>query len=487
MGFSRGAFTARSVAGMIGEVGLLTKRGLRSLVEVFHDIQHRNDPGYRPKNPDIPFPNKPTVNNPAYRQELVRRGLTDLDVTVKAIGVFDTVGALGIPRIGLLTKIGIQNSESDRMQFYDTKLSNRIENAFQALALDEKRSAFSPAVWEKPPGNRTNLRQVWFPGVHSNIGGGYDDQGLANITLAWMMAQLSPFLDFRRDFVIKQEEENIAYYKHERKRVRPWSFGKIYDSKTGIYSLGGGKTRTPGGYFCVDPDDPTKELERSLMNTHEYMHPSVRTRIRLKGPGEEDQGRYDPEFVDHWKLVIEYPDGSDGRPNVFWKARFKSKDVSTRVLPESPLWDMEKELLGMDPETEDYVLHPPPSRSRGERRDKNRGARSRSRGARDSRRSMSGALPPPEVEDQRVQVFDRRREAEFDEFDDVEDRSRVDARRDFDERIEEVRNVRDIGRPRSTVLVDEEDDQGRRRVIEEVGADGKKRIVEEKYVLRRRQ
>ena len=99
---------------------------------------------------------------------------------------------------------------------------------------------------------------------------------------------------------------------------------------------------------------------------------------------------------------------------------------------------------------------------------------------------MSGALPPPEVDDQRIEKYDRRREVEYDEFDEVEDRSRVDARRDFDERIEEVRNVRDVGRPRSTVLVDEEDDQGRRRVIEEVDADGKKRIVEEKYVLRRR-
>lgn len=70
------------------------------------------------------------------------------------------------------------------------------------------------------------LRQVWFPGVHSNIGGGYDDQQLANITLAWMMSQLEPFLDMRMEYVLDQEEENARYYRKERQRIRPWSFGE---------------------------------------------------------------------------------------------------------------------------------------------------------------------------------------------------------------------------------------------------------------------
>jgi hypothetical protein len=64
-------------------------------------------------------------------------------------------GSLGIPRIGVLQNLGIQGRETPEMAFYDTKLSNIIENAFQALALDEKRASFAPAVWEKAPGNRT--------------------------------------------------------------------------------------------------------------------------------------------------------------------------------------------------------------------------------------------------------------------------------------------------------------------------------------------
>lgn len=443
VGFSRGAFTARSIAGIIGEVGLLTKRGLPSLVEVFHDVQHKHDPDYRPKNPDIPFPRKPSANNPAYREELYRRGMTDLNVTIKAIGVFDTVGSLGVPRVGWLTKIGLQSSESDRMQFYDTKLSNAVENAFQALALDEKRSAFSPAVWEKPPGNRTNLRQVWFPGVHSNIGGGYDDQGIANLTLAWMMSQLQPFLDFHRNYIVKQENENISYYKHEKKRVRPWGFGRIYDSKTGLYQFGGSASRTPGQYFQTDPDDCTKSLERPLRDTHEYIHPSVRTRIRLKGPGMEDDGRYDPEAMDDWKLVVEYPDGDKGRPNVYWRARFRSDNVSTRILPESPLWDLEKELLALDPETEDWVLHPPPTR----------------KSRRSEKISAAGVMAPAhDVPDDRL----------------VRKSDLYDPRRPTDPR------------PGIRVLVDERDERGGRRVIEEVDPDGKTRIVEERYELKKR-
>lgn len=169
-----------------------------------------------------------------------------MDVPIKVVGVWDTVGSLGIPRVGLLQNIGLQRDESREMAFYDTKLSWNIENAFQALALDENRASFVPALWEKPEGNKTKLRQVWFPGVHTNVGGGYDDSELANITLAWMMSQLAPFLDFFEDYILEQYDFNVDFYRSQRKRTRPWSFGAIYNSMTGFYALGGGKNRTPG-------------------------------------------------------------------------------------------------------------------------------------------------------------------------------------------------------------------------------------------------
>ena len=92
LGFSRGAWTARSVAGMIGALGLLTRDGLPMFPEIYMDFEHRNDANYVPRWPDIPFPDKPPIDDPAYVEELHRRGLTRRDVPIKVVGVWDTVG-----------------------------------------------------------------------------------------------------------------------------------------------------------------------------------------------------------------------------------------------------------------------------------------------------------------------------------------------------------------------------------------------------------
>jgi len=107
-------------------------------------------------------------------------------IRVQAVGVWDTVGSLGIPNTAFLAKLGLPHSTKE-FKFYDTNLSGTIKHAFQALALDEQRAPFSPAVWERNNMQKTtiDLRQVWFPGAHSNVGGGYDDQEIANIALAW--------------------------------------------------------------------------------------------------------------------------------------------------------------------------------------------------------------------------------------------------------------------------------------------------------------
>ena len=109
-GFSRGAFTARSVAGFIAGVGLLTKAGITYLAEVFKDFENRENPRYRPAYPDQPIPDKPSASSPAYTRELAKvraiyllalchvrltfweRGLSRIDVPIKVVGVFDTVG-----------------------------------------------------------------------------------------------------------------------------------------------------------------------------------------------------------------------------------------------------------------------------------------------------------------------------------------------------------------------------------------------------------
>lgn len=355
-GFSRGAYTARSIAGLIGQVGVLTKEGLPYLPEIYRDVQHQHDRNYRPKHPNLPFPNKPDFSDPAYLRELVRRRLTVPDVPIKIVGVWETVGALGVPRIGWLTRIGLQSTTMKDLRFYDTTLSNCIEYAFQALALDERRYQFQPTLWEKMEGNTTTLKQVWFPGAHANVGGGYNDQQIATITLAWMVAQCQSHLDIDLDYVVDQWEEAEDYYKNHDEKVRPWSFGKIFDGLTAFYTLGGQAVRKPGRYCAVDPNTG-KETDDPLMDTREFIHPSVRARIKLNGPGIDDEGRYECKALDGWKLIVENEEGMK-RPDIYWRSRNAPREGFPRELPEAPLKSLEMELLEYDSVTREYVLKP---------------------------------------------------------------------------------------------------------------------------------
>lgn len=194
IGFSRGAFTVRSVASMIRDIGLLTRSGMNYFYPIFKDQENFKNERYHDIFPDIPFHKKPHGPDAAieYKRRLEQDVLTrvyDPDgsrIEVQAVAVWDTVGSLGIPNIAFLSKLGLPHSTVE-YKFYDTSLSSIIRHAFQALALDEHRAPFSPAVWERKHIDRStiDLRQVWFPGAHSNIGGGYPDQEIANISLAW--------------------------------------------------------------------------------------------------------------------------------------------------------------------------------------------------------------------------------------------------------------------------------------------------------------
>jgi hypothetical protein len=177
------------------------------------------------------------------------------------------------------------------------------------------------------------------------------------------------------DYIIQQWEENQKYYRKERKKQRPWSFGKLYNSASGVYSIAGGTTRTPGCYYALDPETG-EQTDRPLEDTNEYIHPSVRTRIVLRGPGEEDRGAYQPLALDDRRLVVEYPEGDRHGPSIYWRAKFKERNVTSRGLPECPLWGYEKRLLGMDRDMEREVMRPPSTTRR-------------------DRRSIMGPPPPP--------------------------------------------------------------------------------------------
>jgi uncharacterized protein (DUF2235 family) len=167
-GFSRGAYTARSVAGLVRNSGLL-KRGFEGKLNAAYELYRDRDDDTHPRSVEA---------------ELFRRSFSHV-VRIKFIGVWDTVGSLGIP----VDFPGV-HLVNDRWKFHDVKLSTFVDNAFQALAIDERRKPFTPTLWEQQP-DATNqtLEQVWFSGVHSDVGGGYPETGLSDIALRWMMTK----------------------------------------------------------------------------------------------------------------------------------------------------------------------------------------------------------------------------------------------------------------------------------------------------------
>ena len=101
-------------------------------------------------------------------------------VSVKFLGVWDTVGALGVP-VGILRRFN-----QKKYCFHDTQISGIVKHAYHALAIDEKRKPFAPTIWTTKPG-RENSEQAWFAGVHSDVGGGCPDTGLSYKALLWMV------------------------------------------------------------------------------------------------------------------------------------------------------------------------------------------------------------------------------------------------------------------------------------------------------------
>lgn len=185
-GFSRGAWTARSLAGMISRVGLL--QGAELVGDVRHQAQER---WIEAKNA------KAEKRGDAFWKQQ--------DHAIELVGVWDTVGALGIPFFNGLRMM--DSLEHLLFDFADQKLHRRVRHGRHALAIDERRGDFLPTLWQE----RSGVEQVWFAGVHADVGGGYPERELADISLDWMLdefAVLAPNLPLNRGNVAPPIQEN---------------------------------------------------------------------------------------------------------------------------------------------------------------------------------------------------------------------------------------------------------------------------------------
>ena len=230
-GFSRGAYTVRSLAGLIHNSGLLCPEHGDRIPDAFALYRDRGDTA-RPSGPDAQ----------AFRAAYAR------EVRITCIGVWDTVGALGIPIEGL------NLLHPDRYAFHDVTLNRRVDNAFQALAIDERRGPFTPCVWEQKPRVGQRLEQVWFAGVHSDVGGGYAESGLSDVAFEWMRE--------------RAEECGLSFaMEHVRRVVRPAFDAVMHDSRSLVYHAMPPHVRTIAA--------PRVDARGRHVNTCETVHPTA--------------------------------------------------------------------------------------------------------------------------------------------------------------------------------------------------------------------
>ncbi|KAK0558646.1 hypothetical protein OC861_006860 [Tilletia horrida] len=322
IGFSRGAYTARALSGFILWAGIMTKAQLAWIQPIYTAYQRRS-----PSQPDQTdfaakvlyyftgtWPSeesdrvegdeiqkrfemgqkqgsKASLRDPK-RLEAQRQGPHVVPPPIKFIGVMDTVGALGIP--------GQFSTPWARKyyEFFDTGLSSNIQIAFQALAMSENRKDFTPTLWDRfDPKGTQEMKEVFFPGSHGDVGGGHPDHGLSDIVLACLCAQLTdhsggPLLALDLDLIKTLQDRSQAWAKQTPYPSRYFfQFKKsrqvcrsLMEQIAAIGKKDGDKDKVPTWADEV-PFGPSREM----------LHHSVVM-----------SGRYDPEKSEEFELLRKY-------------------------------------------------------------------------------------------------------------------------------------------------------------------------------------
>lgn len=238
-GFSRGAYTARYVAGMVCSYGLADFSSVTpsddqmwAWVDRIYDADRKSaDPSTLA---DIPF-----FNTPA--------GESGTDRTpIHFLGVWDTVGSLGIPDdLALLNLIdSVENN-----QFQDTALSDTVLHARHAIAMDERRQSFTPTLWQNAA-KHADAKQIWFAGVHSDVGGGYVQTGLSDITLQWMIEEA--------------KAQGLCFRPGIDAQIHPDPRGVLHDSAVGVFAAL--KTLPRSAPLVADTGVAASKLHKSVVD-----------------------------------------------------------------------------------------------------------------------------------------------------------------------------------------------------------------------------
>ena len=282
-GFSRGAFTVRTLSGLISVCGILDIAALPT-TEALDRAVWRAYRAYRQEYHTKLATLLGHKANQALIARFEQRYARHRDVRIRFIGVWETVDAVGAPwHIG-----DYINAAIHRFKFPDLKLSPNVDFACQALAIDDERRTFHPLLWE----HDHRIEQVWFAGCHSNVGGGYEKQGLSLVTLDWMMRQAQHKGGLRllaSDRALYREHANVD--------------DKLYDSRAGT-----------GIFYRWRPRD--MEAICAKHGVPPLIHLSVLERL-AHGTGDYAPGNISPRA----KVVITHADDPTEDPPVLARAR----------------------------------------------------------------------------------------------------------------------------------------------------------------------
>ena len=219
-GFSRGAYTVRCLGGVLATCGIATRDGSGPIsadkdgpkAKSRRKIADEAVAAYKIRNK----PERKAAGAAFAQKHHAAQVVPDV------VGVFDTVKALGLP--------GVINAVNPwRHEFHDTELSLRVPVGLHALSIDENRKEFLPVLWDDvdAEGRAAGqvIEQVWFPGVHSDVGGGYDDDWrLADLSLNWMLSRLRDIAHLHIPLTVTISDNNVLGTAHDERT----GFGKLW-------------------------------------------------------------------------------------------------------------------------------------------------------------------------------------------------------------------------------------------------------------------
>ncbi len=196
-GFSRGAYTARSLAGLLSTSGLVSRRHAGRANEAIERYRKRElSQTFLEAMLDFRSRFSPELCISADEEDWRRRNIEGYapggQLKVTYLGIWDTVGSLGIPGY-----IAFASAVNRGFQFHDVSLSSMVDRARHAVAIDERKQDFAPTLWDNldmlnelrgadPAAPDAPYQQVWFPGVHGSVGGGGERRGLSDAALIWI-------------------------------------------------------------------------------------------------------------------------------------------------------------------------------------------------------------------------------------------------------------------------------------------------------------